>query len=168
MGSFPGFAGVHTLYMGLGYAGLPRLARLPVPGSLAAVGLLTLWWRYLVARYHRERGRLVVFDRYTYDALLPPGRPLTGPQRFARWVWAHACPAPDLVLLLDAPGEVVYGRRGESEPVLLEAARRDFLFLLERIPQLRLVDASRPEEAVFYDVAECIRLQAARRNEDRG
>jgi thymidylate kinase len=145
------------LYMGLGYGGLPRLARLPIPGSLAAVGLLTLWWRYLEARYHRKRGRLVVFDRYTYDAWLPPGRRLSGPQRLARWVWAHACPAPDLVLLLDAPGQAVYERKGESEPALLEAARQDFLSLQGRIAQLQVVDASRPEAVVRDDVVARIR-----------
>jgi thymidylate kinase len=156
-GSLPDFAGVRMLYMGLGYGGLPRLARLPIPGSLAAVGLLTLWWRYLEARYHRKRGRLVVFDRYTYDAWLPPGRRLSGPQRLARWVWAHACPAPDLVLLLDAPGQAVYERRGESEPALLEAARQDFLSLQGRIAQLQVVDASRPEAVVRDDVVARIR-----------
>ena len=164
---------VRKLYMGLGYAGLPRLARLPVPGSLAAVGLLTLWWRCLVAYHHRERGRLVLFDRYTYDALLPPGRRLTRPQRFARWVWAHACPAPDLVLLLDAPGEVVYERRGESEPELLELARRDFLSLRGRVTQLQVIDAARSEEAVRADVIDRIQrrhaalLDAVRQNGDR-
>ena len=154
--SLPSFYGVRMLYMGLGYAGLPKLARLPIPGSLAAVGLATLWWRYLVALYHRRRGRLVVFDRYTYDAWLPPGRRLTKPQRLARLVWARACPAPDLVFLLDAPGEVVYERRGESTPTLLEAARQDFLSLRGRIPCLQVVDASRPEEAVRDDLADRI------------
>jgi thymidylate kinase len=163
--SLPDFAGVRLLYMGLGYAGLPRLARLPIPGSLAVVGLLTLWWRYLEARYHRKRGRLVVFDRYTYDAWLSPGRRLSEPQRLARWIWAHACPAPDLVLLLDAPGQAVYKRRGESEPALLEAARQDFLSLQGRILQLQVVDASRPEEVVRDDVVARIR-RCARRNGD--
>jgi thymidylate kinase len=160
--SLPDFTGVRTLYMGLGYAGLPRLARLPIPGSLAIVGLLTLWWRYLVARYHRRRGRLVAFDRYTYDAWLSPGRRLTGPQRLARAVWAYACPTPDLVLLLDAPGKVVYDRRGESEPALLEAKRQDFLSLRRLIPYLQVVDASRPEEVVRNDVANRVRRYARR------
>ena len=154
--SLPDFGGVRMLYMGLGYAGLPKLARLPMPGSLAAVGLATLWWRCLVAFYHRTRGRLVVFDRYTYDAWLSPGRRLSRLQRLARWVWAHACPAPDLVFLLDAPGKAVYERRGESDPTLLEAARRDFLSLRGRIPHLQVVDASRSEEAVRDDVTDRI------------
>ena len=156
------FAGVRTLYMGLGYAGLSRLARLPIPGSLAAVGLLTLWWRYIQARYHRKLGRVVVFDRYTYDAWLSPGRRLSAPQCVARWVWAHACPPPDLVLLLDAPGKAVYERRGESDPTSLEATRQDFLSLRERIPGLQVVDAARPEKFVRADVAARIRGRAGR------
>jgi thymidylate kinase len=104
----------------------------------------------------------VTFDRYTYDAWLSPGRRLTGPQRLARAVWAHACPTPDLVLLLDAPGKVVYDRRGESEPALLEAARQDFLSLRRLIPYLQVVDASRPEEVVRNDVANRVRRYARR------
>ena len=162
--SLPEFAGVRVLYMGLGYAGLPRLARLPFPGSLASVGLLTLWFRYLVARYQRRLGRLVIFDRYTYDAWLSPGRRLTRPQLLARWVWAHACPEPDLVFLLDVPGEKVHERRGESEVALLEAARQEFLSLLTRVPRLQVVDASRSQELVRDDVAERIRRHVQQRD----
>ena len=35
--------------------------------------------------------------------------------------------------LLDAPGQAVYERKGESEPALLEAARQDLLSLQGRI-----------------------------------
>ena len=157
-GSLSGFWAVRTLYMGLGYAGLPRLARLPVPGLRAAVGLLTLWWRSLVARHHKGRGRMVVFDRYTHDALLPPQRHLSRPQRLARWVWAHSCPAPDMTLLLDVPAEAVQKRiGGGGEREQLEAARRDFLSLEQRIPGLQVVDASRPEKYVLRDAAQRIR-----------
>jgi thymidylate kinase len=159
--SLSDFAGVRTFYMGLGYGGLPRLARLPIPGSLAAVGLLTLWWRYIQARYHRRLGRIVVFDRYTYDAWLTPSRRLSAPQRVARWVWAHACPAPDLVLLLDAPGKAVYERRGESDPVSLEATRQDFLSLRDHIPGLHVVDAARSERLVRAEVAAHIRRRTS-------
>ena len=162
-GSLPEFTGVRLLYMGLGHAGLPRLARLPVPGSLAVIGLLTLWWRYLVARYHLMLGRLVVFDRYTYDAWLSPEQRLAGRRRLARWVWAHACPPPDLVFLLDAPGEKVYERRGESAPARLEAARRAFLSLQRRLPQLQVIDASRPREIVKDDVVDRIRRHEQRK-----
>ena len=47
-------------------------------GKLPGVGfaglLLTQWKRYLTARYHQGSGRLVIFDRYAYDALLPSSR----------------------------------------------------------------------------------------------
>ncbi len=165
-GSSAGFAGVHTLYMGLGYAGLPRLARLPIPGSRASVGLLTLWWRSAAARYYKRRGRLVIFDRYTHDALLPPGRHLSWSERLARQVWARACPAPDLALLLDAPGEAVLDRRGEGDPALLEHARRDYLSLARRSPKLQVVNAARPEEAVLRDVVERLRRHALHENEE--
>ena len=67
-------------------------------------------------RPHAARGRVVVFDRYTYDALLP----ITGSWRLLKrpyfWVLAHLAPRPDLVLVLDLPGEVAFAARAGARP----------------------------------------------------
>src|SRR5207244_855494 len=67
---------------------------------------LRIWSRYLVAQYHQLRGRLVVFDRYVYEALLPAQPPLLAVKRAYFWCLAHALPAPSAVIVLDVPGQV--------------------------------------------------------------
>lgn len=143
-----------VLYMGLGgdHQAEPIWIR-----KLGRTGrLLILWGRYLSARYHQTRGRLVIFDRYTYDALLAPPEGMTRIARLSRWVRAHACPSPDLAVLLDVPGDVMYQRKGEHSPTHLEDERRRFLALRARIPQMVIVDAARPAELVQADVIDQI------------
>jgi thymidylate kinase len=151
-------APVHAVYMGLGDDRLIRLARLRVPGFGAPGRLLTLWLRYLEGRYHQTRGRLVVFDRYCYDARVPPAQRLRWSGRLSRWLLAHACLAPDLVLVLDAPGEVAFRRKGEHSVGRLECERRVYLALQRKIPRLQVVDAARAAAAVRSDVLDRISL----------
>jgi thymidylate kinase len=114
----------------------------------------TVWRRYLAALRHRALGRLVIFDRYVYDALLPPRPPYV---RLKRWYFrmlSVLCPPPHLVVLLDAPGTVLHLRSGEADPGALEADREQYARLAQRIPHLVRVDANRPPDAVRRDVAE--------------
>jgi thymidylate kinase len=110
--------------------------------------LFTQWQRYLSAQYHRARGRFVIFDRYPYDALLQPNRRLNWIKRSSRWLMAHACPAPDLVLLLDAPGDVLYARKGEHSPAFLEQQRQNYLALKASLPQMVIVNAMHDSDKV--------------------
>jgi thymidylate kinase len=145
------FGPVRTLYMGFGVSGgrPPSLARLGAGGRL-----LVLWLQYLKARYHQARGRLVIFDRYTYDAFAPPGGRRPWWRQLASWVKAHACPAPDLVVILDAPGRLMFERKGDLNPDMLETQRQHFLELGRRLPRAEVVDATRPEAAVRVDVTD--------------
>jgi thymidylate kinase len=142
---------VRSVYMGLGDHHLPRLARVRVPGLGHPALPLVTWARYLKAQYYRTGQRLVIFDRYVYDALLPPARNNWLKQRL-RQMLARACPAPDLVLLLDAPSDTMYERKGEFSTTHLEAHRQHYLALQQRIPQLQIVDATRPRDTVRSDV----------------
>jgi thymidylate kinase len=112
--------------------------------------------RYLAARLAQERGRLVVFDRYTYDAYLPPRPPLVRAKRLYFSLLARTCPAPGLLLLLDAPGELLAARKREHSPEELEWQRRHFLGLRRRFPGLQLVDVARPAGDVKADVLDRI------------
>ncbi|MFQ5856326.1 MAG: hypothetical protein ACE5LU_11855 [Anaerolineae bacterium] len=147
---------VRSVYMGLYQDGAARRPRSPIPGLGLAGRLLTQWWRYFTARYHQARGRLVVFDRYTYDALLAPRQPVDWLRRLRRWLLAHTCPAPDLVLVLDAPGEVLYARKGEHSAAVLEQQRRRFLELQPRLSQMVVVDATHDAEHVRRRVTSLI------------
>jgi thymidylate kinase len=118
---------------------------------------LRVWRRVGVAAAYAARGRLVVFDRYTYDALLalPPTGSLRSLKVAYFRVLVDIAPRPDLVLVLDAPGALAFGRKGESTPDRIEEERRVFLRLVERLGA-QTVDASRPLDAVCADVTAAI------------
>ena len=107
---------VRQIYMGMWQGvGGPGYTRLHAVAAILKRPF-RVWWRVAQGAVHAARGRVVVFDRYTYDALLP----ITGSWRSLKrpyfWVLAHLAPRPDLVLVLDLPGEVAFARKGEFTP----------------------------------------------------
>jgi thymidylate kinase len=114
--------------------------------------LLRAWRRYAVARLYLAFGYLVIFDRYTFDALLWADSTPHDLRSIANWMLARCCPAPDLAFVLDAPGHVMYDRKGEHHPEYLEAQRQRFLLLSHRLPNAHAIDATRGEDAVRRDV----------------
>lgn len=87
-------------------------------------------WRYLtLVSPHRRQNRVVVCDRYVYDL---EHTPWPG-SRAAAWVRA-VVPAPDLLVLPDAPIEMIHRRKPER-PLEEQAAQQEWL---------RAVLASRP------------------------
>jgi hypothetical protein len=147
---------VRSIYMGLYQKGSSNGKVFELPGLGFAARLSFLWWRYFIAQYHQSRRRLVIFDRYTYDFLLPPDQPTSKMKRWRRWIFAHACPPPDLTIVLDAPGEVLYARKGEHSSHLLEKRRQQYLLLGEKLKKIVVVDAGRDAEQVRRDVMSLI------------
>jgi thymidylate kinase len=138
-GAFP--VPVHRVYGGLYARG--RRTRVPVVGRIAQSVLLGL-----VARTARARGRVVVFDRHPYDALVPPRRPVGMPRRLRRRVLAGSAVRPDLVLLLDAPPEILYARKAEHDLEELERQRRAYRTLEAQLPHVATVDVGRDPDTV--------------------
>jgi ADP-heptose:LPS heptosyltransferase/O-antigen/teichoic acid export membrane protein/thymidylate kinase len=153
---------VRSVYMGLWSSGRARTGSavmLHFPGMrLAGRGLEIgarlprAWWQYLVGRVHQLAGRVVIFDRYVYDALIAAHQSSGLLKRLYMWLLGHSCPAPDLVLLLDVPGDVMFARKGENGPDVLEAQRQCLLALRDRIPHVEVVDATREDRLVRADV----------------
>jgi hypothetical protein len=153
---------VRSVNMGLYQVHRPRGNR-HVPGIGLAVQLSTQWSGWLRGAYHQRRGRLVLFDRYAYDALLPTRFRYRRLGRARRWLLAHACPAPELVVFLDAPGEVLHARKGEKSIDLLELQRQAYRQVLHRLPRAAVVDASREAEQVRPEVTAIIWREYVRR-----
>lgn len=149
-----------TVYMGMYAAGRKRQA-----GFLGRVA--DLWRGWLVGWYHRLRGRLVIFDRYTYDALLDGGRQ-TIRRRIRRYLLAHACPAPHLVVVLDAPAELLYRRSREHSVAVLEGQRQRYLRLSDHPVHGRVVDASQKSDAVRREVISLVWACYLERQQDPG
>jgi len=147
---------VRSVYMGLTGGLLRYIAMLHVPGIVLLGRLLVFWGRYLLAQYHQARGRLVVFDRYIYDAMVPHPERLNWLRRASRWMDGHVCPGPDLMLILDAPGEVMYARKGEYSAETLEEWRHYFLALQKRFPQVEIIDTTQDRDAVRIEVIDRI------------
>jgi thymidylate kinase len=165
----------HRIYMGTNLdtytAGLPttrwlqegvktlhsrkrRLGRL-LKGLSFGNRLVEQWYRCGIGLYHKLRGRVVIFDRYTYDSWLAP-RALTIGKRLRRWLLERTWPTPDLVVVLDAPGALLYKRKGEHTPDRLEQQRQAYLSLQTRVPNLVIVDATRTAHAVRRTVTALI------------
>ena len=154
-GGFP--VAVHRVYGGLYARG--RRRRIPVVGRIAQSVLLGL-----EARAARARGRVVVFDRHPYDALVPPRRPVGMPRRVRRRLLAGSAVRPDLVLLLDAPPEVLYARKAEHDPDELERQRGAYRTLEGQLPHLARVDVAREPDLVRREATRLIWHRYAQRS----
>jgi len=143
-----------TTHLGLYPSGERRIA---VPGLRLAVRIARLWRGYALGRWWRARGGLVVFDRYPYEALLAPTVHTSLPNRLRRAVLSRSLPAPDLVVILDAPGEVLAARKDEHSAAELEDQRQAYRALASALPTpVAVVDAARPLADVRRDVADAV------------
>src|SRR3954447_25240786 len=98
----------------------------------------------LAVRWHCARGRLVLLDRFAQDALLPGSADTSRGGRLNLWLSLRLAPQPRLVLLLDAPGELMFARKGEHTPELLEDRRQAYLRLVADLPHAAVLDATQP------------------------
>jgi thymidylate kinase len=109
--------------------------------------LVEQWLRAGIAHHHLLRGRFVVFDRYIFDSWVNP-KARTIWKRIRRFFFESILPVPNLVILLDAPGQLLYDRKGEHTPEWLEDQRQRYLQLREVIPNMHIVDATQSPETV--------------------
>ncbi len=138
---------VRRIYLGVYGRGLDGATkgsggRFGLPGRLVWV-----WRRSLSAAWHRAHGRIVVFDRHVLDLAL--GAPGSGRKaRLRRRLLVRAAPTPGLSVILDVPGEELFRRKGEHDPVALERQRARYVELADRLPAAAVVDASADADTV--------------------
>ena len=115
------------------------------------------WLRQLVAWLHERRGRLVIFDRHFFCDYY--ARDVARPRTHRAWtsrlhgaMLERYYPRPDLVILLDAPAEVLFARKGEGTIESLERRRQELLAVADHVPRFDVVDANRPLPEVSADV----------------
>lgn len=139
---------VRVVYLGLSRSG--RAVRLAsfLPGLVLTMRLATVGRALATSAWHRRRGRLVIFDRYTFDSMFHSDRPGMR-ARLWRAVLTRAAPTPDVIILLDAPGDVMFARKGEHSPTELEYARQQYLSLRDRLPGMTVIDATLPSDEVL-------------------
>jgi thymidylate kinase len=119
-----------------------------IAGTRLMMRLLRLSLRSLQVWWHRCRGRVVLIDRYTYDALLPSDI-LDRRGRLTVALVRRLGVQPDLVIVLDAPAEVMYARKGEHGVEELERRRQTYLEVTRAHPHCVVLDAAQPASAVL-------------------
>jgi thymidylate kinase len=134
----------------------------PRGALLSVVKILFLWadyfLGYLLRVYPRlASARLVIFDRYYHDLLVDERRFRYGGPRWLSRLVAHAIPLPDLLLILDAPAEVLQSRKREVP--LKESARQAEAYRRVAISpavhgRAALIDASQPLADVAQECAD--------------
>ena len=119
------------------------------------------WFRQCIIWSYVRRGSVVLFDRhffsdyYAYDiANNDKSRPWTS--RIHGYMLDRWYPRPDLTILLEAPAEVMYERKGEGTVELLERRLQEYRNLRDVVPRFCTVDATQSEEAVTQEVADLI------------
>ena len=127
--------------------------------------LLDQAYRVGVGMRARRRGRTVIFDRYVYDAEVDAaveGRDRRE-QQVLRWI-RRRFPAPDLVVVLDAPGHVLFARKGEHDAERLDRLRRAYAAIAADVPAVAVIDVRQDPAAVLSDAVAAIE---ARRRDHR-
>jgi thymidylate kinase len=120
------------------------------------------WFRQGVARYHRLRGNVVVFDRHFladyYHFDVAPEKHTTRPlaRRVHGFHLERLYPRPDLVVCLDAPAETLAQRKQEAGVEWLEGRRRQYLEMSKVFPNFVVVDAAGPLAEVTDEIARVI------------
>lgn len=155
------FFKVKTYYLGLEGGVFANRPPSRLPGGGLALRAAHAWKVWLRSRVDLSRRRFVLFDRYPYEALLPPDRPLGLPSRLRRAAMGRLLPPPHLVAFLDAPGEVLHARKQEHTVARLERDRQGYLSLARR-RGWAVIDATQGADDVRRDVTEAI-WQAYRR-----
>lgn len=119
------------------------------------------WFRQGISTIHERRGKVVVFDRhffcdyYAFDVVdRGPGRSLAS--RVHGFNLRRLYPKPDLVVMLDAPAEVFYARKGEGTVESLEQRRQEYLAQADLFRKFVIVDARQPTDAVVAEVRDRI------------
>lgn len=123
--------------------------------------LAEAWYRQITSMIYQLRGYIVVYDRHFLFETAPGDISSESEEQefFARlyyWIMSHTYPNPDLPIFLDAPGEVLFKRKGESTPEYLDARRKAYLDQGKKMNNFVRIDATQPLEKVFKDVEKCL------------
>lgn len=141
-----------------------RLRRVARRGRSVALMLNLLaeeWYRQAIAWIFARRGHLILFDRhfladyYAFERADDDPSPPIGTRvhghLLERWL-----PRPGLVIMLDAPPELLYARKPESPPERLARLREGYLESAGAFDTFEVIDASRPLETVIDKIADLV------------
>ena len=107
---------------------------------------------YFSIRNKMVKSTLVIFDRYYYDILVDPKRYRYGGPPFLSRIISKLIPSPDLVILLDAPADILQSRKQEVSFSETAQQRQAYLKLIKKMPNGVVIDASNSLPKVVHNV----------------
>lgn len=151
----------HTEELG---PGVPGALRLVLKGLRFMSRLVQQQYRHLLALQHRARGGIVLFDRFGFDGGTQANN---WRSRMRRRLIHTGAPTPDLLLILDAPGEVLFARKREHSPERLDEMRRAYA-ALPAAGAVVVIDATESQEVVRRKVLSLLKLHRGDSTEEEG
>lgn len=141
------------VYMGMWGAGPWDSWLGKVPGGRTAKKVYRALRGSLLVRSYSLMGRIVLMDRVPYDALLSSAGQGGALDQATNALALKVVRPPDLLLVLDVSGEVMFDRKGEHSPEILEGWRREYLKLAGQVSGSNILDAARAPESVLHQAA---------------
>jgi thymidylate kinase len=144
------------------------------PRSYPASLVKAAWWTFAytigyVYSVHLTRGRagIALCHRYLLDVIVDRKRyRYSGPQWLLHAIWRVAI-KPDLIILLDAPPEVIQTRKREVAFEETARQRSEYRALVEHLPNARIIDASQNPQQTAADanaaIVELLKRRVQRR-----
>ena len=111
--------------------------------------------------------KLMLHDRHPLEVTIDPRRyRYAGPAWLARGI-ARLAPRPDLIIVLDAPPDVIQARKQDVSFEESARQREAFRELAAQVPNARIVNAAQPFDAVVRDVIAIVTETTASRTRRR-
>ncbi|MGA8264403.1 MAG: hypothetical protein WB779_08190 [Ignavibacteriaceae bacterium] len=130
--------------------------------------LVEEWFRLTISWYYQLLGYVVIYDRHFIFDYLPDPKDTYSKHRlttkFHNWTLNNLYEKPGLIIFLNAPAEVLFSRKGEATLDYLKAKNDVFLNTGKKMPNFKIVDASKPLDQVFENVKNLILEYSNSRN----
>jgi thymidylate kinase len=159
---------VHKLRHG-GYRPNAIPHALPPRSFVQSVARAVLYWGgyytlgYAVRHLDLARTTLVLNDRHFVDVLVDPVRyRYGGPSWLVQAIW-RCIPKPDLILLLDAPAEVLQSRKQEVPFEETARQRQAYAELVGTLRNGHIIPCARPLDVVAADASNLVLQHLAAR-----
>ena len=115
------------------------------------------WYRQIASWVYQVRGLVVVYDRhFVFDAAPSEGPPPRPVHRLYYWLLSRLYPRPDLVVLLEAPADVLHARKPEASVDYVERRMAAFRRESSRHRRVITVDVTQTLDRVVEEIASCM------------
>jgi thymidylate kinase len=145
----------------------------PARGPVVSLGFFGLHWLEFFLGSHVRlrpmtfRGGLVLIDRFYYDFFVDQRRYRLRVPKPIVHLGHFFLKKPDLVVLLDAPAELLQRRKQEVPLAETERQRAGYLQVVRSLKNGRIMDATQPPEKVGADINRAILDFMAERTRQR-